>query len=416
MRRSTIVPFFFFAIALASLVSVEIFLQLKYSPSVFETAFFHHRLSPQRIETPEMATQSVPTSKVIPAPEADIPPSPACRIQRLLSTEFSRLHSHLSGDSSCSAPLAQLDNQDLHPGVASICSTPLGSASWKLFKHPHNLDYVVNSVQENSVSSVFLPIAATCAGSAPALVIDMGTNEGLYAMASAALGCTVLTFDPQSMCIDIFKRALLSFPENSGFRNRIYALNAAASASSSTMEASIDSCHGCYTTDGSVSCKGFEKYAKEWQRQRTIDSVNVGSVIEALGFSEVLLLHVDTEGYEISVLRGLEARLISKSIKNIIIETRPLVWGSGDDSWFRSVLQRSGYKCWELFNSQPFPTIHVLNNFLYLWNTYLHISPSIDLSRPFAECDMFCTVVHSNPYFSQGHNRLLSCKDTTANI
>jgi FkbM family methyltransferase len=416
MRRSSFVLCFFVATALVLLFSVEIFLQLKYSPSVFETAFLHRRHPTQRIETPEMATRSMPSSKGVPAPEADVPSSPACRIRRLLSTEFSLLHSHLSGDSSCSAPLAQHDNQDLHPGVASVCSTPLGSASWKLLKHPENIDYVLNSDQENAVSSVFLPIAATCAGSVPALVIDMGTNEGLYAMASAALGCTVLTLDPQSMCIDIFKRALLSFPENSGFHKRIYALNAAASASSSTMEASIDSCQGCYTTDGSVSCKGSEKHTQEWRRQRMIDSVNVGSVIEALGFSEVLLLHVDTEGHEISVLRGLEARLLSKSIKNIIIETRPLVWGSDDDSWFRSVLQRSGYKCWQLFNSNPYPNIHLLNNVLYYWNTYLHISPSIDLSRPFAECDMFCTVAHSNPYFSQDHKRLLSCKDATANI
>ncbi len=123
---------------------------------------------------------------------------------------------------------------------------------------------------------MFLPIAATCSGSAPALVIDMGTIEGLYAMASAALGCTVLTFDPQSMCIDIFKRALLSFPENSGFHERIHALNAAASTLTSTTQAPTDSRHGFYTTDGSVSCKGFEKYAKEWQRQRMIVSVNGG--------------------------------------------------------------------------------------------------------------------------------------------
>ena len=413
LRRSTFILLFLTAI---SIVIVEISLQLKYSPSISAPAIGHHH-STKSIKTPEMATQSIPPSAAIP-PEADIPSSPACRIQRLLSTQFSRSHSHLSGDPSCSTPLVHHDNQDLHPSIASVCSTPLASATWKLLKHPANIDYVVNSMQETAVSSVFLPIAATCASSAPELVIDMGTNEGLYAMASASLGCTVLTFDPQSMCIDIFKRALLSFQENSDFHKRIYALSAAASAASSTMEASIDSCHGCYMTDGSISCKGFEKTAGEWRRKRMIDSVNVTSVIEALGFSEVLMLHVDTEGHEISVLRGLEARLLSKSIKNIIIETRPLVWGSDDDSWLRSVLERSGYKCWQLFNSNPFPAIHVVNHLLYYWYLYVHPRPSIDLARPLAECDMFCSVMHSSPFFSKASKQangqpLLSCKDAT---
>ncbi len=49
----------------------------------------------------------------------------------------------------------------------------------------------------------------------------------------SAVRCSILT---QSMCIDIFKRAFLSFPENSGFHKRIHAPNAAASALTSTMQ------------------------------------------------------------------------------------------------------------------------------------------------------------------------------------
>jgi FkbM family methyltransferase len=242
----------------------------------------------------------------------------------------------------------------------------------------------------------------------------MGTNEGLYSMASAALGCTVLTFDLQAMCIDIFKRALLSFKENKDLGQRVFALSAAASAHSSTMEASIDSCHGCYMTDGRISCKGFESTAGEWKRKREVDSINVNSLIEALGFNEVLLLHVDTEGHEISVLQGLEAKLLSKSIKNIIIETRPLVWDSGDDIWLRNVLERSGYTCWQLFNSNPFPSIHIFNQLLYYWYIYVSQKPLIDLSKPLAECDMFCSVVHSQPHFYDGNEPLISCTDSAA--
>ncbi len=215
-----------------------------------------------------------------------------------------------------------------------------------------SIDWVANSAQETVVSSFFFPIAASCRDSAdaPGLVIDMGTNEGMFAMAAASLGCTVVTLDPQSMCIDIFKRAVLEFKENEGFGKRIYALNAAASAISSTIEASIDSCHGCYMTDGSISCGGSEKQAGQWKRKKSIDSVNVQAVVQAIGYKEVMLLHIDTEGHEISVLRGLEAMLSSKSIKNLIIETRPAVWGAGDDKWFRNALQLAGYKCWQLHN------------------------------------------------------------------
>jgi hypothetical protein len=78
-----------------------------------------------------------------------------------------------------------------------------------------------------AVSSLFIPIAQSCTVSNPGLVIDMGTNEGMFAMAAVSLGCTVVTFDPQALCTDIFKRSVLSFKENEGFIKRLYALNAA---------------------------------------------------------------------------------------------------------------------------------------------------------------------------------------------
>jgi FkbM family methyltransferase len=412
MRRSTIVLWSLVATLIVALISLEIALQLKYAPTQFEPTVVHRR-SMKSPRMPALNIHPAPSAASF-APELDTTSSAACRVQRLLSTEISRLHSHLSGDPSCSSPLTPHDNQELHPNIASSCSTPLASASWKLLKHPNSIDYVVNSQQETSVSSILIPIASSCSSSAPQLVIDMGTNEGLYSMASAALGCTVLTFDPQAMCIDIFKRALLSFKENKDLGQRVFALSAAASAHSSTMEASIDSCHGCYMTDGRISCKGFESTAGEWKRKREIDSINVNSVIEALGFNEVLLLHVDTEGHEISVLQGLEAKLLSKSIKNIIIETRPLVWDSEDDIWLRNVLERSGYTCWQLFNSNPFPSIHVFNQLLYYWYIYVSPKPLIDLSKPLAECDMFCSVVHSQPHFYDGNEPLISCTDSAA--
>lgn len=185
------------------------------------------------------------------------------------------------------------------------------------------------------------------------------------------------------MCIDILKRAVLGFKENEGFEKRMYALNAAASTTPSTIEASIDSCHGCYMTDGSVSCGGSEKQAGQWKRKQKIDSVDVAAVVQAIGFKEILLLHIDTEGHEVRVLRGLEAMLVSKSIKNLIIETRPVVWDSGDDKWMRNLLQLSGYKCWQLHNlyNLHLPAIHIDTP-----------KPSIDLSMPIPACDMFCSV------------------------
>jgi FkbM family methyltransferase len=353
------------------------------------------------------------TRTVAPAlltPTSPPPPSPACRLKSLLSTEFSRSHSLLAGDASCSAPLVQQDNQELHPTVASVCSSSFGS-SWKLLKHPLNIEYVASSPQETVVSNVFFPIAATCRDAAPGLVVDMGTNEGMFAMAAASLGCTVVTFDPQSMCIDILKRSLLGFKENEGFEKRMYALNAAASRTPSTIEASIDSCHGCYMTDGSVSCGSSGKEAGHWKRKQKIDSVDVAAVVQAIGVKEILLLHVDTEGHEVSVLRGLEAMLASKSIKNLIIEVQPVYWDSGDDKWIRNALQLAGYKCWQLHNlyNLHLPAIHIDTP-----------KPSIDLSLPIPACDMFCSISYSDLNFFQSNlglgvntkKDIISCHDT----
>jgi FkbM family methyltransferase len=338
-------------------------------------------------ETPPMST----------APSSPAKVSAACRLLKLLSTEFSQSHNHLAGDPACSAPYVEHDNQHLHPKVASLCSTKFPPhRPFKLLKHPKNIDYVESSRQENGVSSAYLPVAATCRSS-PGLIIDMGTNEGAYAMATASLGCTVLTFDPQSLCIDIFKRSLLTFPENAAWVGRVFALNAAATTTASTMEASIDSCEGCYMTDGlSISCGGNQKFPGNWQRKKVIDGLNVGAAIEALGFNETLLLHIDTEGHEIGVLRGLQANLLSKSIKNIIIELRPMIWNFDDDAWLRGVLQQSGYQCVSLFNG------------LEPQNTN---KPPVDLSKPLPEIDMLCSMLLSEYDFSNT-DRMLSCLDT----
>ena len=329
--------------------------------------------------------------------------TPACHLTNLLTTEFSRSHSFLVGDASCSPPLLQQDNQELHPTVASVCSSVYGS-SWKLLKHPQNVDYVVSSDQEVVVGSLFFPIAATCKDSAGGLVVDMGTNEGMFAMGAASLGCTVLTFDPQSMCIDILKRALFSFKENEDLKQRMYALNAAASTTQSTLEASIDSCHGCYMTDGSISCGSPTKQPGNWKRTQKIDSLNVATVIQTIGFNEILLLHIDTEGHEISVLRGLEAMLVSKSIKNLIIETRPSTWGSGDDQWIRNALQLAGYKCWQLHN------LYNLQNPAILFDAP---KPSINLAVPIPACDMFCSVSYSNLDFAHSKKDTIACHDAS---
>lgn len=320
-----------------------------------------------------------------------IPNTPACRLLKLLSTTVSQSHNHLAGDASCSAPFVEHDNQHMHPQVASLCSTKFApNRTFKLLKHPHNIDWVVSSSQENGVSSVFLPTAATCMSS-PGLIIDMGTNEGAYAMAAASLGCTVLTFDPQTLCIDIFKRSLLTFPENAAWVDRVFALNAAATTTASIIEASIDSCHGCYMTDGvSIGCSGNEKVPGNWRRKKSIDGLDVGAAIDALGFNETLLIHIDTEGHEIGIFRGLEAKLLSKSIKNIIVELRPMAWNFNDDAWLRGALEKSGYKCLSLLDN---------------------LKPKVDLTKPLPEIDMFCSISLSDHDFTD-KDRMLSCQDT----
>lgn len=283
------------------------------------------------------------------------------------------------------------DNEHLHPKVASLCSTKFSpNRFFKLLKHPQNIDYVMNSAQEKGVSSVFFPIAATCKSS-PGLIIDMGTNEGAYAMAAASLGCTVLTFDPQSLCVDIFKRSLLTFPENAAWADRVFALNAAATTTATTIEASIDSCHGCYMTDGvNYGCARDEKVPGNWKRKKRIDGLNVGAAVDALGYNETLLIHIDTEGHEMGIFRGLEAKLLSQSIKNIIVELRPVAWNVDDDAWLRGIFERSGYKCFSLSDN---------------------LKPKVDLSTPLPEIDMFCSILLSENDFTD-KDTMISCQDT----
>jgi hypothetical protein len=68
-------------------------------------------------------------------------------------------------------------------------------------------------------------------------------------------------------------------------------------------------------TDGvSIGCSGNEKVPGNWRRKKSIDDLNVGAASDALGFNETLLIYIDTEGHEIGIFRGLDAKLLSKSI------------------------------------------------------------------------------------------------------
>ena len=174
-------------------------------------------------------------------------------------------------------------------------------------------------------------------------VIDIGMNEGMYTSVAAIAGCTVISMEPQTRCVDNFAAAL-QHPVNE-HRSRIVVLNAAATERRTTMEVSVDACNGCYNVEGKAFCRRRRLLGGS---KAVVDGLPPSEIIRAVG-GAALLVHIDVEGFEVKPLRDILKSGVS--VENIMVETNGLLngqWAPGDNAELRSLMKGKGFRCWQL--------------------------------------------------------------------
>ena len=145
------------------------------------------------------------------------------------------------------------------------------------------------------------------------LVVDIGSNEGYYALVAAALGCKVVAFEPQPGCRHAIEAAI----DRNGFGERMRLVRQPVGPLPSR-QVSVPA-RGCAMMG--VAVEGDRKQVARGAEHQ----VRTTTLEHAAGHDErITLVKVDTEGAEVSVLRGLLPTL--SRIDNLVVETSPGWW------------------------------------------------------------------------------------------
>mmetsp|Transcript_15055 Transcript_15055/g.54274 ORF Transcript_15055/g.54274 Transcript_15055/m.54274 type:complete len:698 (-) Transcript_15055:279-2372(-) len=140
--------------------------------------------------------------------------------------------------------------------------------------------------------------------------VDMGMNDGFYAMLASALGSHVRTIEPQPNCIDRFSAAMVLNPP----RMPLHVYNAFVGTKVGFGYNERGQCIGSH--EGSRLPKDNAFIETPFV---TLDTI-VGEAIN------VTLLHIDSEGAEVDILRSATKLVRQKRIQNMIIELKPVWW------------------------------------------------------------------------------------------
>jgi FkbM family methyltransferase len=246
----------------------------------------------------------------------------------------------------------------------------------------YQFEYQRKSPIEQSAVAIFRALCSRrCRSHPAALVLDMGANDGFYAMLASSYGCRVISFEPQSGCIRPLAMAIAlnRFVPAVDLRQRVVVAN----RSQSVMVPDLQ-CSG-------VAHYGNGRYGEAYDQNSTGLGTEVrveAQVLEDVvcDGDELLLWHVDVEGLETVVLDSGAALITKKRAKNIILEWNPSrhLWNNVSiTEWKKwgTIIDSAGYTCYDMNRGVP-DSILIKDPH---WATKDH--------------DVFCSLEHSTDKF-----------------
>jgi FkbM family methyltransferase len=214
-------------------------------------------------------------------------------------------------------------------------------------------DFQQESFAEQAITALFRQLCSRHCRDKHSLVLDMGANEGVYAMLASAYGCRVISFEPQPGCVRPLAGAI-------GL-NRI--------------EPAVDLRQRVVTADEGFSvrvpdktCRGTAHYGGprgfavgERDTPVPLAEQDDSVLVEAQALDSVvcdgdnlLLWHVDVEAHETAVLDSGAQLITTRRARNLIIEWTPSkgpTWnGVAASEWIRwgRAIDAAGYACYSL--------------------------------------------------------------------
>eukprot|EP00026_Physarum_polycephalum_P009182 Phypoly_transcript_09295.p1 GENE.Phypoly_transcript_09295~~Phypoly_transcript_09295.p1 ORF type:complete len:395 (+),score=59.00 Phypoly_transcript_09295:203-1387(+) len=200
---------------------------------------------------------------------------------------------------------------------------------------------------EWTVREVFKKVLARSpAEGSPNLVLDVGSNSGLFSMIAAIYNTKrIYAFDPQPLCAQYVTLA----SKLNGFHNRLAVINAFVGVNESLVTPiPVDTCRGTFQVGG------------EGTKMVDIHSVSLDNHF-LNDPDEIDLMKVDVEGAEIFILQGAEELFKKHRVRTLVIEITAGWWGGfGIDyetgaAFVKRILVDTGYKVWVMFNNTSAP-------------------------------------------------------------
>lgn len=215
-------------------------------------------------------------------------------------------------------------------------------------------------------------------GGAPPLVIDVGSNAGFYSLLSASFGAQVLAIDPQPHCSQFVRVGAAA----SGFGANVRVVNAFASAVPSANMASLRVRSGCWGTFPIIGDPEAARTAAHYNAllggsaEVTVPGLPLSGLIrtaiaEAGGDADegVILLKMDTEGFEADLVEHLEAEGVLRDhlVKSYVIELNKLAvlrrpeseCGKDVPACYAKLIQRFQRAGYTLLVHEPFASLPI---------------------------------------------------------
>jgi FkbM family methyltransferase len=214
--------------------------------------------------------------------------------------------------------------------------------------------WITGNEGERAVHDVFTrlfsegcaPAGAAAGGKAPGLFLDVGANAGFYSLIAAAYGCQVLAFDPQKVCSDLVRRNFCLNPGLPGVAGRrVAVVNAPVSDVATTLNLSVPAaCEGVFFVPWKNDTPPRVPVAETYQRA----SVSLDGLLLKETSAEVFVLKIDTEGYELPVMKSISGLLAARRVRHILVEVTPVFWtrdGVPRADIYAAFLPLLGYGC-----------------------------------------------------------------------
>uniref|UniRef100_A0A7S0RP63 Methyltransferase FkbM domain-containing protein n=1 Tax=Chlamydomonas leiostraca TaxID=1034604 RepID=A0A7S0RP63_9CHLO len=171
---------------------------------------------------------------------------------------------------------------------------------------------------EASISKIFYQIfKEKCKADPrkPGLFVDVGSNFGWFAVMGAAMGCRVLAFEP----VPTF-HAFLEFSVHlNGLAQAVDMRSNVVSAQSGAVLEMVVPTKGIW---GTASIGGYN--IDQAVKGSANEKIQVPSqTLDELVDDDVLLMKVDVEGWEWSVMQGAAGLMAQRTVENIIMEYSP---------------------------------------------------------------------------------------------